>query len=54
VSYNTAEDAQHGGDYGMGLSITQKEAQDMLKTALHFVDTMKSHLESASVTKSES
>lgn len=51
---NDAYDKRQIGDYGVGFSITQKEAQDMLKTALRFVDTMKSHLERASVTKSES
>jgi uncharacterized protein (UPF0332 family) len=48
---NDAYDKRQIGDYGVGFSITQKEAQDMLKTALNFVDTMKSHLERASVTK---
>ena len=51
---NDAYDKRQIGDYSVGFSITQKEAQEMLKTAFNFVNEMKNYLERASVIKNES
>ncbi len=42
---NDAYDKRLIGDYGIGFSVTEGEARDMLETARNFVQKLKSYLE---------
>ncbi|GFP26645.1 uncharacterized protein HKBW3S43_00350 [Candidatus Hakubella thermalkaliphila] len=42
---NDAYDKRLVGDYGIGFTVTEEEARDLLETAQNFVQKLKNHLE---------
>ena len=50
---NDAYDKRLVGDYGVGFTVTEEEAKDLLETAQNFVQKLKNHLETWIETEGE-
>jgi len=44
-AFNDAYDKRLVGDYGVGFTVTEQEAKDLLETAQNFIQKLKDHLE---------